>query len=108
MDEQDINRLMLHYEQLYRKSNREIINPEIEALSTSDLKPIVNIVAQSRAAYLKFMYELGKKYDEIDDSPSAEELKKLKTLRLRFEELAEGAKAFETSIQKGYLDLKTN
>ncbi|KZY30364.1 hypothetical protein A3752_23405 [Oleiphilus sp. HI0081] len=108
MDEQDINRLMLHYEQLYRKSNREIINPEIEALSTSDLKPIVNIVAQSRAAYLKFMYELGKKYDDLDDSPSAEELKKLKTLRLRFEELAEGAKAFETSIQKGYLDLKTN
>ncbi|KZY66320.1 hypothetical protein A3735_23185, partial [Oleiphilus sp. HI0061] len=87
---------------------REIINPEIEALSTSDLKPIVNIVAQSRAAYLKFMYELGKKYDDLDDSPSAEELKKLKTLRLRFEELAEGAKAFETSIQKGYLDLKTN
>ncbi|KZY49981.1 MULTISPECIES: hypothetical protein [unclassified Oleiphilus] len=108
MDEQDINRLMLHYEQLYRKSNREIINPEIEALSTSDLKPIVNIVAQTRAAYLKFMYELGKKYDDLDDSPSAEELKKLKTLRLRFEELAEGAKAFETSIQKGYLDLKTN
>jgi hypothetical protein len=108
MDEQDINRLMLQYEQLYRKSNREIINPEIEALSTSDLKPIVNIVAQSRAAYLKFMYELGKKYDDLDDSPSAEELKKLKTLRLRFEELAEGAKAFETSIQKGYLDLKTN
>ena len=108
MDEQDINRLMLHYEQLYRKSNKEIINPEIESLSTDDLKPIVNIVARSRAAYLKFVYELGKKYEVDQGTPSAEELKKLKTLRLRFEELAEGAKAFETSIQRGYLDLKTS
>lgn len=107
MDEKDINRLMLHYEQLYRTSNRELINPEIEALSIDDLKPIVNIVAKSRAAYLRFVYELGKKYDNTDTSPSAEELKKLKTLRLRFEELAEGSKAFETSIQRGYLDLKT-
>lgn len=108
MDEQDINRLMLHYEQLYRKSNKEIINPEIEALSTDDLKPIVNIVARSRAAYLKFVYDLGKKYEADKGTPSADELKKLKTLRLRFEELAEGAKAFETSIQRGYLDLKTS
>ena len=111
MEEQDINRLLLHYEQLYKKSNRDIINPEIEALSTADLEPIVQIVARSRAAYLKYVYELGKKYrdEESDDSsPSAEELKKLKTLRLRFEELAEGAKAFETCIQRGYLDLKTD
>lgn len=107
MDEKDINRLLLHYEQIYRTSNRELINPEIEALSIEDLKPIVNIVARSRAAYLKYVYELGKKYEGDDDSPSADELKSLKSLRLRFEELAEGAKAFETSIQRGYLDLKT-
>jgi hypothetical protein len=108
MDEKDINRLLLSYEQLYRTANREFINPEIEALSIDDLKPIVNIVAKSRAAYLKHVYELGKKYEGSDETPNAEELKKLKTLRLRFNELSEGSIAFETSIQRGYLDLKTS
>jgi hypothetical protein len=108
MVEKDINRLLLHYEQLYKKSNREIINPEIESLSINDLEPIAKMVAQTRAAYLKYVYELGKKYDNEEGTPSAEELKKLKALRLHFEEVAEGAKAFETSIQRGYLDLKTD
>jgi hypothetical protein len=107
MEEKDINRLLLRYEQIYKKSNREIINPEIETLAIDDLEPIIRMVAQSRASYLKHVYELSKKHEAENDPPSAEELKKLKTLRLRFEELAEGAKAFETSIQRGYLDLKT-
>lgn len=106
MDEKDINRLLLHFEQLYRTANREIINPKIEALSIDDLKPIVNMVSRSRADYLKYVYEIGKKYGDGEDNPTADELKKLKVLRLRFEELAEGSKAFETSIQRGYLDLK--
>ena len=108
MDEKDINRLMLHYEQLYRTTNREQINPEIEALSIDDLKPIATIVAKRRAAYLKYVYELGKKYGESDELPSADELKKLKVLRLRFSELVEGVQAFETTIQRGYLDLKSD
>lgn len=106
MEEKDINRMMLHYEQLYKTANKEHINPNIEALSIDDLKPIVNMVAKSRADYLKYVYELGKKYGETQNSPGAEELKKLKVLRLRFTELAEGSMAFETSIQRGYLDLK--
>ena len=106
MEEKDINRMMLHYEQLYKTSNRECINPEIEALSIDDLKPIVNMVSKSRADYLKFTYELGKKYGEGHTEISADELKKLKVLRLRFTELSEASIAFETSIQRGYLDLK--
>jgi len=106
MDEKDINRLLHHYQQLFRTANKETINPEIEELSVDDLKPMVELVARSRAAYLKYSYELGKQYFDTENYPTGDELKKLKTLRIRFEELAESAKAFETSIQRGYLDLK--
>lgn len=106
MDEKDINRLLLHYQQLYRNSNKEIINPEIEELNVNDLKPMVELVAKSRAAYLKYSYGLGKKYYNTEEHPSADELKHLKTLRLRFTEVAESAQAFETCIKRGYLDLR--
>lgn len=106
MDEKDINRLLLQYDRILRQANRDHINPEIEELTVEGLKPIANVVAKSRAVYLKEIYTLCKKYDESDDFPSAEELKRLKVLRTRFLELAEGSKSFEVSIQRGYLDLK--
>jgi hypothetical protein len=106
MEDKDINRLLLQFDRILRQANREHINPEIEELSVEDLKPIANLVAKSRAVYLKELYELSKKYNESDSFPSAEELKKLKELRTRFLELAEGSKSFEVSIQRGYLDLK--
>tara|TARA_R110001592_G_scaffold355991_1_gene657216 strand:- start:8780 stop:9109 length:330 start_codon:yes stop_codon:yes gene_type:complete len=106
MEEKDINRLLLHYQQLFRTANKEIINPEIEELNINDLKPMVELVAKSRAKYLKYSYELGKQYFNTDNFPTADELTKLKTLRLRFTELSESAQAFETSIKRGYLDLK--
>lgn len=108
MDEKNINRLLLHYQQLFRNANKEIINPEIEELNINDLKPMVELVAKSRATYLKYSYELGKQYYNTDNFPSTDELEKLKTLRTRFAELAESAQAFETCIKRGYLDLKIN
>ena len=106
MEDKDINRLLLQYDRILRQSNRDHINPEIEELSVEDLKPIANMVAKSRAVYLKELYTLSKKYDENDGFPSAEELKRLKAFRVRFIGLTEGSKAFEVSIQRGYLDLK--
>lgn len=106
MDEKDINRLIMQFNQLLKAANKEHINPMIEELSVEDLKPLIRLVARSRARYLEYVYELSKKYDEKEDYPSADELKKLKILRARFEELTNGSQAFETSIQRGYLDLK--
>jgi hypothetical protein len=100
MDEKNINRLLLHYQQLFKNANKEIINPEIEELGISDLKPMVELVARSRGTYLKYSHELGKQYFNTDDYPSADELKKLRTLRLRFTELAESAQEFETCIKR--------
>lgn len=106
MDEKDINRLMMQFNQLLRTANREHINPLIEELNVDGLKPLVRLVARSRARYLEYVYELSKKYDNKEEYPSADELKKLKILRTRYEELSSGSQAFETSIQRGYLDLK--
>ncbi|MFT7184991.1 MAG: hypothetical protein ACI84K_000363 [Pseudohongiellaceae bacterium] len=106
MDDKDINRLLLQLDRILRQANRDHINPEIEELAVEDLKPLINLVAKSRAIYLKELYTLSKKCDEDGTFPSAEELKRLKVLRTRFLELSEGSKSFEVSIQRGYLDLK--
>jgi hypothetical protein len=87
MDEQAVNRMMMHFEQLLRKTNREHINPQIQAISLVDL---------------------CKKYDGSNDLPSTEELCELSELRSRFTDMSEGAKAFETCIQRGYIDLKVD
>ena len=101
-----INRLLMQFEQLLKTSNREHINPAIDELCIADLHPIVNLVAKSRASYLQHLYQLCKKYECREEFPTTEEMQKLRAHRLRFEELAEGSKALETSIQRGYLDLK--
>lgn len=97
---------MMQFEQLLRKANRDWINPQIEALSIDGLTPIVTLVARSRARYLKQVYLLCQKYEASDEFPSEAELQELKKLRTCFLDLTDGAKSFEISIQRGYLDLK--
>jgi len=108
MDEKEINRMLIHFERLFREANKTYINPKIDELTVDDLAPIVNMVAKSRAEYLRYVYDLGKKFGDNGEFPSADELKKLKVLRMRFNEVAEGSLAFETCIQRGYLDLKVD
>ena len=106
MEEKDINRLLMKFEQLLRESNRNHINPRIEELSVESLQPMIDLVARSRASYLEHLFSLCKKYDGTEDFPSKEELARLRAYRNRFIELADGAKSFEISIQRGYVDLK--
>ncbi len=104
--DQDVNRLIMRFEQLLREVNREIINPQIEELSIEQLRPIAELVARSRASYLKQLYDLSKKYNGTTEFPTEAELKELKVSRERFIDLTDGAKSIEISIQRGYLDLK--
>jgi hypothetical protein len=104
--DKSINRLLMQFEQLLKTTNKEQINPKIDELCINDLQPIVELVARSRAEYLEHLYTLCKQYEGTENFPSNDEMQKLRAHRLRFEELAEGSKAFETSIQRGYLDLK--
>lgn len=103
----EINRLLLEYERLMREANHATINPIMEDLSLEDLRPLVEMVARSRAAYLKALHELAAKHQAASALPSDEEMQNLGRLRTSFIDLVEGSKSFETAIQRGYLDVKS-
>lgn len=100
----DSKRLLMELERTLRAVNREIINPQIPELSIQDLNPILSLVASARARYLKALIDLGNEADE--NRATTEQLKHLARLRLEYDELVNGAKALETAIQRGYLDVK--
>lgn len=108
MDDKDINRLMMQFDDELKKSNRLHINPLIDEMSIEGMQPIVELVARCRGAYLEKLYSLCQKYEGSENFPSAEELDELAHFRQRFVELADGAKSFETAIQRGYMDVKAN
>ncbi|OED41325.1 hypothetical protein AB833_09945 [Chromatiales bacterium (ex Bugula neritina AB1)] len=97
-------RLLLTLEQERRNINRETINPVIQELDIDGLRPIVTMVAEVRAAYIKSLMDLAQKRDGL---PSAEEIKSLTLLRKSFNELVDAANAMETAIERGYLDVSS-
>lgn len=99
------NRLLLLWEKTLRDVNREVINPEIEALKIDDLKPVIELVARARADFLTAMFTLSK--NTADARPSAEQIENLRLTRVRYEELAAASRALEVAIERGYLDVKT-
>lgn len=100
---QDINRMLLELERSMRATNREVINPMIQELTLDGLRPVLCLVANARARYLKALFELGA--NAVDCLPTDEQLERLAKLRREYEELASGAKALETAIQRGYVDV---
>jgi hypothetical protein len=103
---QDTNRLLLELERNMRAINREIINPQIDALTLDDLRPILSLVAHARARYLRALFDLGATVEE--EAPNDEQFARLAKLRSEYEELVSGAKALETAVQRGYLDVGSN
>lgn len=101
---QEINRLLMELERIMRATNREAINPQIQALRVDDLRPVLSLVAEARARYLKALFDLGA--GTGGKRPSESELEQLARLRREYDELASGAKALETAIQRGYLDIQ--
>lgn len=104
MSELDVNRLLLQFEKSVREMNRDEINPRIPELKLADLSPIVKMVAKARARYLKGLFDLSNILE--GDMPSPEQIKNLKIMRECYEELADGSKALEVAIERGYLDVK--
>jgi hypothetical protein len=103
MAEIDVKRLLLKFEKSVREINRDEINPTIPELQFNDLDPVIKMVAKARADYLKALFELAGRTD--GELPEMEQIKELQKLRLIYEELVEGAKALETAIERGYLDV---
>jgi len=100
---QEINRMLLELERSMRAINREVINPAIQELTLDRLRPVLNLVANARARYLKALFDLGASAENA--SPTAAQFEQLAERRREYEELVSGAKALETAIQRGYVDI---
>ncbi len=100
----DNNRLLLELERKITQLNRDTINPVFPDIGVDDIAPVMSMVAKSRAAYLKELFDIGQISGE--DLPSPEQINKLKQLRESYEELVHASQALETAIQRGYLDVK--
>lgn len=99
----EASRMLLAFEQQMRNINREILNPLIESLSPADLEPMLRMVAKARALYLQELLKVaGESGGELPDD---QQIKVLHQRRLRYDELVAAAKALETAIQRGYLDV---
>jgi hypothetical protein len=80
--------------------NKKIINDSIEDLNLEKLKPIVEMVAKSRAAYLSELKSMAE--NQTDKSLNIE---RLKARREEFTELVKATNALEVAIERGYLDI---
>lgn len=104
MSEIDINRLLMQFEKAVREINQEEINPRITELKLNELNPVVKMVAKARARYLKGLFDLSNILE--GDTPTPEQINKLKIMRETYEELVAGSKALEIAIERGYLDVE--
>lgn len=97
------NRLLMLWERTLKAINRDIINPKFKELTIEDLKPVLELVARSRADYLEEIFEIAEEYKE--GLPSNERITRLRQQRECFEELVAASQALETAVERSYLDV---
>lgn len=97
------SRLLIEIKKKIKDVNRDTINPRFDELRLDDLVPAIEMVAKARADYLQEVFKLAN--TEGGKAPTTEQLKRLRHLRLTFEELAHGTQAMECAIERGYLDV---
>lgn len=98
----DHNRLLLQLEQTRREINRSVINPEIRTLSSSDVQPIITMVAHARAEYVGELFALAA---ATEGKQAPGDITRLHELGEKFDELVKAANALETMIRRGYVDV---
>jgi len=101
---QDNNRLLLELEKQRRDINRDLINPQIPELSLESLEPVLAMIAQARAAYIKELIDIARITG--GQAPSPDQIRQLKACRETFDELVTAMNALETVIQRDYLDVR--
>ncbi|EGV32714.1 hypothetical protein ThidrDRAFT_1199 [Thiorhodococcus drewsii AZ1] len=98
-------RLLMALDAKIKEVNRAIINPVLPELRLSDLTPMLEMTARARADYLRAVYEIGRASTD-NAVPSPENIKRLAGLRLVYQELVSATQAFETAIEREYLDVE--
>ena len=104
MDSLDKNRLLLEMDKSISDLNREIINPAIPELQLKELQPVITLVAMARKEYLKALFDIAAECPSA--LPTPQQVARLAELRSSYEELLAGARAMETAIERGYLDIQ--
>jgi len=99
--DKDNYRLLLELEKMRRDVNRDIINAALPAISLEDIRPILVMTANARAAYIERTVAISSAASEI----SAQHVAELQSLRHTYDELVAAANALETAINRGYLDI---
>lgn len=99
-------RLLLELDKYRSDINTKILNSSIEDLNLDKLKPIVDMVAKSRAAYINEL--LGICASQTETGAAIEQIEQLRVRRGEFTELLEAANALEIAIERGYLDIITD
>ncbi|MEM7259843.1 MAG: hypothetical protein AAF404_20910 [Pseudomonadota bacterium] len=100
--ERDNNRILLTLEQHRKTINRERINPEIQLLEMEHIEPVLTMIADVRAAYIKSLFELAA---EREDLPTPQQIERLTHLRRSYQEVVDAANAMEVAIERGYMDV---
>ncbi len=100
----DQNRLLLEIDRIRKNLNKEIIDPMIPKLKIEDLTPVIKLVAQIRAAYLKELFAISTTVS--DGIPAQDQIQRLRGFRIAYEEFSAGAQAMETAIERGYLEVE--
>ena len=100
----DKNRLLLEIDKKICEVNEAVINPLIPELKLDDITPVMRLVARARAAYLKETFDVTAAAGEHIPTPG--QIKRLRLLRVTFDELVHASQALETAIKRGYLDLE--
>lgn len=104
MDDRDTSRILLTLDQYRKTVNRERINPGVESLDMDKLQPVISMVADMRAAYIKHLLILA---ESEEDLPTTDQIDELARLRKAYNELVDATNAMEIAIERGYLDVKS-
>ncbi len=96
-------RLLMELERHRKMINREIIDEAVPELTLPLLEPMLRMVAHSRAAYIAELVSITN--ENQGGAPSEQQLSRLKTKRLAFEELVAAVNALETVVQRDYLTI---
>ena len=100
---QSSQRLLLELDKYRKYVNTTVISSKVDELNIEKLKPVVDMVARSRAAYIGALMDLSNSKSE--SSPTIKEMDELKERRKEFEELVAAANALEVAIEREYIDI---
>ena len=100
---QSSKRLLLELDKHRKELNTSVISSKVDELNIEKLKPVVDMVARSRAAYIAALLDLSNSKSE--SSPTIKEMDELTERRKEFEELVAAANALEVAIEREYVDI---